>query len=80
MVEFAVLLPGRGEGALLPIDSKFPIEEYRRLIDAEEAGGKEAAERARKHANRESIELYGYVAQPKSLFVSFSCLAKKRMP
>ena len=52
VVEFAVLLPGRGEGALLPIDSKFPIEEYRRLIDAEEAGGKEAAERARKNLER----------------------------
>ena len=53
VVEFAVILPGRdGEGALLPIDSKFPIEEYRRLIEAEEAGGREAADRAKKNLER----------------------------
>ena len=53
VVEFAVILPGRdGEGALLPIDSKFPIEEYRRLIEAEEAGGREAADRAKKTLER----------------------------
>lgn len=53
VVEFAVILPGRdGEGALLPIDSKFPIEEYRRLIEAEEAGGREAADCAKKNLER----------------------------
>ena len=52
VVEFAVLLPGRDAGALLPIDSKFPVEEYRRLIEAEETGGKEAAERAKKNLER----------------------------
>ena len=36
-VEFAVKLPGNGnEPLLLPIDSKFPIEDYNRLIDAED--------------------------------------------
>ncbi|MEY8391136.1 DNA recombination protein RmuC [Lachnospiraceae bacterium 45-W7] len=36
-VEFAVKLPGNGDTALLlPIDSKFPIEDYNRLIDAED--------------------------------------------
>lgn len=53
VVEFAVILPGRdGDGALLPIDSKFPIEEYRRLIEAEEEGGREAADRAKKNLER----------------------------
>lgn len=36
-VEFAVKLPGNGDTPLLlPIDSKFPIEDYNRLIDAED--------------------------------------------
>ncbi|MDR2590127.1 MAG: DNA recombination protein RmuC [Oscillospiraceae bacterium] len=36
-VEFAVKLPGHGdEPLLLPIDSKFPIEDYNRIIDAED--------------------------------------------
>lgn len=53
VVEYAVLLPaGEGESALLPIDSKFPAEEYRRLADAEAAGDKAAAERARKNLEK----------------------------
>jgi len=36
-VEFAVKLPGNGdEPLLLPVDSKFPIEDYNRLLDAED--------------------------------------------
>ena len=36
-VEFAVKLPGNGDTPLLlPIDSKFPIEDYSRLLDAED--------------------------------------------
>ena len=52
-VEFAVRLPGRDDGeaeVLLPIDAKFPTEDYQRLVDAAEAGdapGVEAAARAR---------------------------------
>ncbi len=41
-VEFAVKLPGAdpdGRPILLPIDSKFPIEDYQRLLDAYENGG-----------------------------------------
>jgi len=39
-VEFAIKLPGRNdnETVLLPVDSKFPIEDYTRLVDAEEVG------------------------------------------
>ncbi len=51
IVEFAVKLPGAEEGGTvwLPIDAKFPIEDYQRLADAYEAGdltGVEAAGRA----------------------------------
>ena len=46
-VEFAVRLPGRtGENAvLLPIDSKFPVEDYQRLIAASEDGDKKQMEK-----------------------------------
>ena len=45
-VEFAVKLPGNGDmPLLLPIDSKFPIEDYNRLLDAED---KAAIDEARK--------------------------------
>jgi DNA recombination protein RmuC len=33
-VEFAVRLPMEGEPVYMPIDSKFPIEDYQRLLDA----------------------------------------------
>ncbi len=38
-VEFAVKLPGQGDGSVyLPIDSKFPIEDYERLLNAYDIG------------------------------------------
>ncbi|MCI8428234.1 MAG: DNA recombination protein RmuC [Lachnospira sp.] len=45
-VEFAIKLPGNGDVPLfLPIDSKFPIEDYNRLLDAQD---KQAIEDARR--------------------------------
>jgi DNA recombination protein RmuC len=45
-VEFVIKLPGQGDGTvLLPIDSKFPIEDYNRLLDATD---KSAIDEARK--------------------------------
>ena len=41
-----------GACVYLPIDSKFPIEEYQRLIDAENACNREAEERALKNLGR----------------------------
>ena len=44
MVDFAVRLPGRGEAdapVWLPIDSKYPVEHYQRLLDAQEQGDPE---------------------------------------
>lgn len=36
-VDFAVVLPGKDNGNIyLPIDSKFPMEDYQRLVDASE--------------------------------------------
>ena len=48
-VEFAVRLPGRESGTLyLPIDSKFPQEDYLRLQEASQAGDAAQVEEARK--------------------------------
>lgn len=46
MVEFAVKLPGPEEGGTvwLPIDAKFPLEDYQRLMEAYEAGDLAAVE------------------------------------
>lgn len=48
-VEFAVKLPGDGEGTVyLPIDSKFPGETFAALQDAYESGSAEQVAAARK--------------------------------
>lgn len=49
MVDFAVSLPGRGEydqPVWLPIDAKFPREDYERLLDAQEQGDADAVKTA----------------------------------
>ena len=47
-VDFAVRLPGAddGDGVWLPIDSKFPQDDYERLLDARERGDVAGAEQA----------------------------------
>ena len=40
-VEFAIKMPGKEDNVYLPIDSKFPVENYSRLIAAYDAGSKE---------------------------------------
>jgi DNA recombination protein RmuC len=49
-VEYAVRLPGPadGEEVLLPIDAKFPVEDYQRLVEASERGDAAAVETASK--------------------------------
>ncbi len=48
-VEFAVCLPDQSGGMVyLPVDSKFPQEDYVRLADASQAGDAAAADAARK--------------------------------
>ncbi|WLT33325.1 DNA recombination protein RmuC [Geothrix sp. PMB-07] len=48
VVEFAVKLPGAEEGGTvwLPIDAKFPLEDYQRLMEAYEVGDLAAVETA----------------------------------
>ena len=49
-VDFAVKLPGESSDApvWLPIDSKFPQEDYQRLVEAQDAANAELAEQAMK--------------------------------
>jgi DNA recombination protein RmuC len=50
-VEFAIRLPGRGHDAAplwLPIDAKFPREDYERLLEAQDRADAPAAEQAAK--------------------------------
>jgi DNA recombination protein RmuC len=49
-VEVAIRLPGGGDlrPVWLPIDAKFPVEDYQRLLDAHERADAEAAEAAAK--------------------------------
>lgn len=58
-VEFAIKLPGKtdGQNVLLPVDSKFPVEDYKRLVDAEEIGDLDAIADARKSLES-SIKLF----------------------
>ena len=55
MVEFAVIMPMRGEKEnrpLLPIDAKFPVEDYERLLAASDAGDAEGERAASRGLDR----------------------------
>ena len=70
-VEFAIRMPGQEEGehVYLPIDAKFPVEDYQRLLDAQEAGDADAALAAGRalesRVREEAKRIHGkYVAPP----------------
>ncbi|MCL2252847.1 MAG: DNA recombination protein RmuC [Lachnospiraceae bacterium] len=68
-IEFVVKLPGNGDEPLfLPIDSKFPIEDYNRLLDAED---KQSIDEARKSLTQKirvfAKDIYDkYIVPPKT--------------
>ena len=73
-VDFAIRLPGQQDGGTpvwLPIDAKFPREDYERLLDAQERGDTEAMRNAAAQLER-AIKLQGksinekYVAPPQT--------------
>jgi len=52
-VEFAISLPGSGDKPMwLPVDSKFPLEDYQRLVTASENGDASAVAEAQKNLAR----------------------------
>ena len=69
MVDFAVVMPGKdNEKVLLPIDSKFPLEDYRRLVEASETGDTNAVDIAVKSLNArikdEAASIRDYYIRP----------------
>ena len=58
-VEFAIKIPSKVEGeiVLLPVDSKYPVEDYERLLKAEDDGDVAQIERARKDLEK-SIKVF----------------------
>ena len=69
-VEFALKLPGpegAGEPVYLPIDSKFPIEDYQRLVTASEAGDVEAVKAAQKALEN---RIYGCAADIRDKYIA----------
>lgn len=71
-VDFVIKMPGKGDGeVMLPIDAKFPIEDYARLVEASEKADVDGIESANKAlANRIKAEAMSirekYVAPPKT--------------
>jgi DNA recombination protein RmuC len=68
-VEFAIRMPG-GDGGevLLPVDAKFPLVDYERLVAASEAGDRQGVEEAGKRLERfikdKAKEVERYVRPP----------------
>lgn len=63
-VEFALKLPDRERGVtLLPIDSKFPQEDYVRMVDAEAAGDAPLRERCARQLERALLEQAKTIAE-----------------
>ena len=52
LVDFVIVLPAKDGAVYLPVDSKFPVEEFERLAAASERADKEGEERARKNLER----------------------------
>lgn len=70
-VEFAIRFPGAGDGSVvwLPIDAKFPREDYERLLDAQERADADAARAAgdalERRVREEAKRIRGkYIAAP----------------
>lgn len=69
VVDFAIALPGKdSDKTYLPMDAKFPTEDYQRIIDAKDAEGQESARKslvARLKAEAQSVKTK-YIRPPKT--------------
>lgn len=69
IVEFAIKIPQQGgEVCYLPVDSKFPVEDYYRIKDAADAGNTAELESARKalekRVSEQAKEITKYINEP----------------
>lgn len=71
-VEFAIKIPNQGDNSFtyLPVDSKFPMEDYARLSAAAEEGNLEALEKAKKaleiRIKDEAKAIKQYISSPET--------------
>ena len=57
MVDYAIIMPGKEDSeVLLPIDAKFPMEDYQRLIDASQRGDRAMVEESVKALRRRILD------------------------
>ncbi|MGV8057496.1 MAG: DNA recombination protein RmuC [Smithellaceae bacterium] len=75
VVEFAIKLPGQGDlqsdHVLIPVDAKFPVEDYQRLLEAQDKADAEAADIASRlletRIKNEAKDIFKkYIAPPKT--------------
>ena len=73
LVDYAIIMPGKDDNeVVLPIDAKFPMEDYQRLIDASQRGDRVAVEESVKALRRRIVEeaksiQSKYVSPPKTI-------------
>lgn len=71
-VEFAVRIPNPEDDSItyLPIDSKFPMEDYARLIEAADTGNADALEKSKKDLEKrikaEALDIRKYISPPET--------------
>ena len=74
-VEFAIKLPGQGEQSgdhvLIPVDAKFPVEDYSRLLEAQENADAGAADEAARflesRIKKEAKDIFSkYISPPRT--------------
>jgi DNA recombination protein RmuC len=70
-VEFALRMPGREQEVLLPLDAKFPQEDYERLLQAGDEGNREAEEAALK-ALEQRVRLFAKEIKEKYICPPYS--------
>lgn len=85
-VEFAIILPGNEEGPVyLPVDSKFPREDYDRIVAAAEIGDTAALLQAQKDLASTVVsfatDITKYINPPgRQTSPSYSCRPKDFTP
>lgn len=69
-VEFCIKLPGNGDPVLMPIDSKFPLADYSRLVESSRSGDVNGVTSSKKALEscikKKAKEIVKYIVPPKT--------------